>query len=212
LILYHYAVYKVKITLRRNSKDMELLDAIKNRRSIREFSPRLIPRKTLEALFSAAIEAPSPKNAQPWNFVVYEGKNKEALISMISKMVEKELSQGRGNRGISETVNIIKNAPVFILVYNRAFLRYANEPDPVTARIIDVQSIGACIQNLLLAAHEKGIGSLWICDLQDIPSVKQMLETKYEMVAALALGYPQHCPQRPPRDPLENVVCWSPEN
>lgn len=187
---------------------MELLNAIKNRRSIRRFLNIPVARDVLESVFDAAIEAPSPKNAQPWNFVVFEGEMRDALIAKISAVVNQELELGHINEGVHATVHALKQAPVFVLVYNRATLRYQKEADPITARIIDVQSIGASIQNLLLAAHEKGLGTLWICDLLDVKPVVELLVSDQELVAALAIGYPGVTPPRPPRRSIDETVSW----
>lgn len=188
---------------------MELLDAIKCRRSIRCFLSDPVPRDFLEYIFNAAMEAPSPKNAQPWDFVVFEGGKRDALVAKISILVEEEMGKGRANAGIVETVRVLAQAPLIVLVFNRATSRYEAEPYPVTARVIDVQSIGASIQNLLLAAHEKGLGTLWICDLLDVRPVLEMMESGKELVAAIAVGYPGETPARPPRRSIDEAVSWS---
>lgn len=187
---------------------MELLEAIKNRRSIRRFLDVPVARDVLESVFEAAMEAPSPKNAQPWNFVVFEGEMRDTLIAKISAMVYEELELGLINDGVIATVKVLKQAPIVVFVYNRATSRYQKEADPITARVIDVQSIGASIQNLLLAAHEKGLGTLWICDLLDINPVVEMLVSDQELVAALAIGYPGIEPSRPPRRSIHESVSW----
>lgn len=187
---------------------MQLDTVIKNRRSIRHFLKTPVPRDVLESVFSAAIEAPSPKNAQPWSLVVFQETPKDELVKTISKLVNEEYKDGHLHPGVLETVNVMKQAPVIVLVYNRATDRYEKEVDPVVARMIDVQSIGACIQNLLLTAYENNLGTLWICDLLDVISVKRMLENELELVAALAIGYTNVDPPRPPRRTLNETVTW----
>lgn len=187
---------------------MELLDSIKNRRSIRCFSDAPVPQEIVRELLSAAIEAPSPKNAQPWHFVVFSGSKQKELMGEIKQIVDAELDHGRILPCIKSSVLAMETAPLTILVFNRATQRYAKEPFPIIARSIDVQSIGACIQNLLLAACEKGLGTLWVCDLLDVQPVLKNLESDEELVAAIALGYPAIAPHRPRRLPLDDVVTW----
>jgi nitroreductase len=73
----------------------------------------------------------------------------------------------------------------------------------------NVQSIGAAIQNILLAALEYGVGSLWICDIyfayQDLLA---WLNTDRQIIAAVALGYPAENPFPRPRKPLDAVIEW----
>ena len=190
---------------------MELMQAIRTRRSIRSFAKDPIPREIIESLLRAATEAPSPKNNQPWRFVVVAGEKRDSLLATIHGMVQEELAGGRIGVWVEATVRAMENAPVFILVYNRATSRYKTEKDPVLARVIDVQSIGACIQNMLLATHEQGLGALWICDLLDVEPVVRMLQSEEELVAVIAMGYPAVSPPHPPRYPLEDVVTWQTE-
>ena len=190
---------------------MELLNAIRNRRSIRRFINEPVPRELLEHVFSAAMEAPSPKNAQPWDFVVFEGEKRDTLVAKISTIVDNEWRLGRTNAGVVTTVRVIEQAPVVVLVFNRATARYLKEPEPVIARVIDVQSIGASIQNLLLAAYDKGLGTLWICDLLDVLPVRELLESDQELVAAIAIGFPGERPKHPPRRPIVDSVSWNSE-
>lgn len=190
---------------------MELMQAIRSRRSIRHFKSTPVPRDVVEALLAAAAEAPSPKNAQPWRFVVFAGGQRTELLARIKELVGQELAAGRISPCVSPTLRAMEEAPVIVLVYNRATSRYATEKDPIIARVVDVQSIGACIQNLLLAAQERGVGTLWICDLLDVEPVLGVLQADEELVAAVALGYPDCAPPRPPRCAMSDIVTWRTE-
>jgi nitroreductase len=75
--------------------------------------------------------------------------------------------------------------------------------------VVDVQSIGAAIQNMLLAAQESGLGSLWMCDV--FYAYKELcawLGQSGEMIAAVALGYADESPAARPRKPIGEVVRW----
>jgi nitroreductase len=102
----------------------------------------------------------------------------------------------------------MEQAPVILLVFNGESKKY-NSKDPILARVVDVQSIGACIQNLALAATSIGIGTLWICDiLYAHDDIRQFADCDHELVAAVALGYPNEIPGPKSRKPLEANVTW----
>lgn len=71
------------------------------------------------------------------------------------------------------------------------------------------QSISAAIQNMLLAATEKGIGSLWICDIYfAYPELCKWLDSDGQLIAAIAFGYPNEFPKERPRKKIDDVVEW----
>lgn len=79
----------------------------------------------------------------------------------------------------------------------------------VLMNVVDVQSVGAAIQNMLLAALELGVGSLWICDVfEAYNELCQWLDEPGQMVAAVSLGYADVSPKAPSRKPLSEVTRW----
>ena len=75
--------------------------------------------------------------------------------------------------------------------------------------VCNIQSISAAIQNMLLAAEERGIGSLWVCDIYfAYQELCEWLAGEGELIAALALGYPDEAPAQRPRKKLDEVVQW----
>jgi nitroreductase len=74
---------------------------------------------------------------------------------------------------------------------------------------VDTQSIGAAIQNMLLAAQAMGLGTLWMCDVcSAYQQLEEWLGESGELVAAVALGYADEQPAARPRRPLSEVVRW----
>jgi len=72
-----------------------------------------------------------------------------------------------------------------------------------------VQSVGAAIENLLLAATELGLGSLWVADVWDAyPELNEWLGTDHQLVSAILLGWTDQTPPVPPRKPMDEVVRW----
>lgn len=75
--------------------------------------------------------------------------------------------------------------------------------------ICNIQSISASIQNMLLAATEKGIGSLWICDIYfAYAELCEWLGSDGQLIAAIAFGYPNEFPKERPRKKIEDIVEW----
>lgn len=128
-----------------------VLEAIKNRRSIRKYLPEQINDEELEAILEAAQYAPSARNDQPWHFTVIqdpeliEYMNKEAKRSM-----KKSGENWLVNIGNSERYHVFHHAPTVIVVSGEIG---ATEP------LVDCS---AATQNILLAAEALGIGSCWI--------------------------------------------------
>ncbi len=95
---------------------------------------------------------------------------------------------------------IIREAPVCIGVFMDTEVSYHREKD--------LQSIGACIQNMLLAAHCMGLGSVWLGEiLKNKDKVEEILQTppNYDFMALVAVGYPAK-EGRSTRRPLEEVI------
>jgi len=147
---------------------METIEAIRTRRSVREFKDEDVSDSTLEQILEAGRWAPSGLNNQAWRFIVVRNQDTKVAISRLTKY-------GR----------IIKNAPVLIAVFL--------DRDHMYDYIKDVQSIGACIQNMLLAVHSMGLGGVWLGEiLKNKETVNRILEApdSYELMAVIALGRP----------------------
>lgn len=134
---------------------------------MRFYETKHIETEKILKILRAAIYAPSGNNGQPWKFKIITEKN---LIYEISKL--------------SENSRWIKLAPCLIIVYldKRCSYHY----------IKDVQSCGAAIQNMLLTAHEIGIGSCWVGDLlEKANTVNELLQVDdcLELMGAVSLGY-----------------------
>ncbi len=189
---------------------MDLREAIKKRRSVRKFKNKTIPREEIAAIIESAIAAPSGKNLQPWHFTVVTGEKKDALVELLVKTTKKLIGQGVNTGSCLGSARAMDEAPVLILIYNTR--GNPQKPPRGSARYrwsVDIQSIGAAIQNMLLEATARGIGSLWICDVFFADEeITAWLGRKDELVAAVALGYPDEEPQTTPRKPREAVTKW----
>lgn len=186
---------------------MEIIKAIKERRSIRKFQDKIIPKDVIEELLELSIKAPSGKNRQPWRFVVLQGKKKDELVILMTNVVKIRKEKGMNIGSCEISINAINEAPVMILVFN-AFSNF--EEDYNHYRLLtDTQSIGASIQTMILAAEDLGLGSLWICDIfYSNHEICSWLNRKDELVAGIALGYANQLPYPRPRKLLSEVTEW----
>jgi nitroreductase len=109
------------------------------------------------------------------------------------------------------TARVMERAPVTVFVYNEdaAVDACALDLYAMVGSLPAVQSIGAAIQNMLLAAHELGVGSLWICDVfYAYRELTAWLGETHQMIAAVSLGYPAESPGPRPRKPVREVTTW----
>lgn len=158
------------------------------RRSVRVFKDTPIEEAHIDFMLKAGMQAPSAKNQQPWRFLVIKNK---ALL--------KELST------VSQGARHLANAPLGIVVT----MKEDGMPMP-HMRPLDC---AASTQNILLAAHEQGLGAVWIGVFplsMRIESVRKMLnipptQTPFAMIA---IGHPKHAVDGKPRDLTDRVEVY----
>lgn len=195
-----------------------MIAEIFDRRSIRKFSDRPISREDIEEIIESGMKAPSSKNRQPWKFIVIQGEAKKEMLKAFRKGIEREekesplLPNSRQHiAGARHTVEIMEEAPVILFVVNilgKGIFEKRN-PEEIIYEICNIQSLSASIQNMLLAATEKGIGSLWICDIFfAYLELSRWLNEEGELMAAVAFGYPDESPGERPRKSMEETVEW----
>lgn len=165
-----------------------LLEVIKKRRTIRKYMPEPIPDDYIDKVIDAARWAPSGANTQPWEFVIVKDQEvKRQMGFTVSGAV------ARGNKGTVPPQPYFKGAPVLIVVCGDPRLMEAYPKGEIREELF-VSSMGASIQNMLLAATALGLeGSVWgtvgplggvrIKDMLNIPQV-------FKVSAIVPLGYP----------------------
>jgi nitroreductase len=148
---------------------MNILEGIYTRRSVREFADQPVEREQLLEIIKAGTWAPSGLNNQPWRFVIVQKTD-----------VKKELGR-QTNYGF-----VIERAPACIAVFVDRTVMYND--------VKDHQAMGACIQNMLLAAHAMGLGAVWLGEiLKNAGAVRTLLGLPIEMelMAVVPIGYPK---------------------
>lgn len=188
---------------------METFEAIESRRSIRKFKTDSISRETLMKILKAGTLAPSGKNKQPWKFYVVQGHKRQEMTDAMQKGITRLEAMGVNTGSARYSMEIMAQAPVTIFVFNPTSKHPLLERDTLEtySDIVDIQSVGAAIQNMLLAAVDLGLGSLWICDVFfAYEEICAWLEEKGQMVAAVAFGVPDQKPQARPRKTVESLT------
>lgn len=195
-----------------------MIPAIYDRRSIRKFTDKPISKNDITDILQSGIKAPSSKNRQPWKYIVIQGNAKEEMLNAFRKGIEREendsalLPQSKQHIAAAKyTINIMEEAPVIFFVVNSLGKNISVEltTEEHIYEICNIQSISASIQNMLLAATEKGIGSLWICDIYfAYPELYKWLNSDGQLIAAIAFGYPNEAPKERPRKNLDDIVEW----
>lgn len=174
---------------------MELQACILSRTSSRIFNSDKIPDKVLTEILDAARYAPSPKNRQPWRFKVLNDEEKMKLVKHYHETVSAQSCSSyhlmsNENDSVYASFHIIQQAPILILVFNKYPSEYTLSGHNSYFDLMNIQSIGAAIQNILLKATDLGIGSLWIGDIFAEESfILEQYPNNGKLIAGIVLGY-----------------------
>lgn len=190
----------------------EVLDAIKQRRSIRKYQPRKVPREAVEDVLAAAGWAPSAHNSQPWRFIVLADTSvKRELTDAMADAWATDLAKDGAKVNAKmreERVERFADAPVLILACSTmdGLRKFPDEKRQMCERDLAMQSLGAAMQNLLLAAYVKGLGACWFCAPGFCKeTVRKVLKIPdaVEPEAFVIMGYPAETPLVPTKKSLE---------
>jgi len=168
---------------------VELLDIIKNRRSIRKYYKEDIPTEDLYKILEAARWAPSAGNLQPWEFIIIKNDT----------IKEKIASAAYGQYWITE-------APIIIIactdIYRTASVYGRRGKD-----LYCIQDVAAAIQNILLMAHYMGYGTCWVgaFNEEEISSILSLPE-HVRPLAIIPIGKPREKPAPRKRRPLHDII------
>ena len=192
---------------------------LRERRSVRRFKNEPVKNAIVERVLEAGLWAPSPHGTQPWRFVVITRRaNREHLAEAMAASWRHNLEMDNEPAEVIEgrlagSRRRLLEAPVLIIVclYTADSDRY---PDPVRAkaeRTMAVQSLGACVENMLLTAYASGIDAGWMCAPLFCPEiVVEALGLDPELTphGLIAMGHAAAAPRRRPRRSLETLIVW----
>lgn len=187
---------------------MDVIEAIKTRRSIRRYSDRPIEEEKLQAVLEAFRMAPSWANFQCWRLIVIKDKELKAKISALSYVESFFAPLGYKS---NPSMKALAEAPVVIVL--------CADPDK-SGTLWEQQyylvDAGIAAQNLMLAARGLGLGTVFVGVYQE-DGVKKLLNIpeRIRVVGLLPLGYPaeeqRNVPSRKPVGEFCFLERWSSE-
>jgi len=168
---------------------MEVMEAIRTRRSVRRYAPDPIPAEKLDTVLEAARLAPTACNYQPFKLVIVKDEaTRRQLVPACA-----------GQAFVAE-------APVIIVGCAFEDQAYQRQAGSMSSFAIDLSIV---FDHITLAAVDQGLGTCWIGAfdeqaVRDIVGVPQDVR----VVALTPLGVPAEDPAMPPRKPIEELVCY----
>ncbi len=167
---------------------MTVMDAIRNRRSIRYFENRDIPEAVADSLAAALRLAPSAGNLQSRRFYF-----------VFDPEVRKNLARAALNQ------NFIARAPLVVVACldRRIAVRYGDRG----VNLYAIQDVSASVMNLMLAAEELGLGTVWVGAFNEFDVFEALdMPNHLRPVAIVPVGYPSRRPGPSPRLSKEELI------
>ncbi len=196
---------------------MELLEAIKSRRSIRKFKPDALPDEYIKELIQAGRLAPSGINVQPTRYIVIKSEDARTKLKECTPLpfvaaAPVVIACCIDMQSINSTkarVKELREAKAFTgtplddenMDYNK------EEQDKINIKSYLSLNAAIAIDHITLRAVDLGLGSCWVM-MFDKEKVRNLLnlEERYEIVALLPIGYPDQSPSQRPRLDLEKLI------
>jgi nitroreductase len=204
---------------------MEVMDVIRTRRSIRRFAAKPIPRETIVELLEAANLAPTASNRQPWEFVVVGRSYLDCLYNTLNESFSARVTNV-SERTMRET---IKDLPIPVDVdedkldgIRRFYKTLGGSPVAIVVTLPkegdywtyrnNISDAAAAIENLILAGWDQGLGTCWMTGplttrAKEIAHILEIPEDR-EIVALVAVGYPDQQPRMPPKKNVAMKTRW----
>ncbi|MCX7905263.1 MAG: nitroreductase family protein [Elusimicrobiales bacterium] len=175
---------------------MDFLDLVKARKSIRKFKVSSISDDILKYILECGINSPSACNIQPYRFIVIRGRFKDKFCKEVFS-------------GIYHFCSFVKDAFVIIAIIRNKKSFKMKIGELVTDCDFSLIDIGICGQQIVLAATEKGLGSLWI-GWFDREKAKKMLKvsTDERVEILIAIGEKGEEPSERKKKTFDEVVSF----
>lgn len=187
---------------------MDVLEAIKSRRSIAKMKDQPVPQELIEQVIEAGTWAPNRYLTEPWRFFVIQGNGRNELSKVMENIVIQsgiDLESEEGKRKLEKERNKPFRAPVIIAVAAEV------TENGKTLRIEEIGAVYAAIENMLLAAHGLGLAAYWKTgNACYSPLMKEFfhLKEKDDVLALINLGYADSEKNPPHKRPLQELIKW----
>jgi nitroreductase len=168
---------------------MDLMEAIKTRRSIRRYKSTPVDDGLLKEVLNAARLAPSADNAQPWRIIVVMDEQTKLRLA----------AAANGQKFIAQ-------APIVLVACGIPDEAFPTAGGYMSSHVIDV---AIAVDHLTLAAHSSGLGTCWIASFKE-DKVREALGIPEDVrvIAMTPLGYPDETPEKSPRKNLEELILY----
>ena len=183
------------------------------RRSIRAFARRPVPRDLLDGLVEAACLAPAPHHSRPWRWCVVDTEGAKAALAdgMGARWAADLASDGTDRARIDELLDASRDkltaAPALLLACLtwEGLDRYPDDARRAAEWGMALLSLGAAVENLMLAATDAGLASCWVAAPIFCPDEARdalALPGEWSPQALVLVGYPDPAYRPPPRPPV----------
>jgi nitroreductase len=185
---------------------MDVLEAIRTRRTASKIRPDVPPRELIEEIIEAATWAPNHRLNEPWRFFVVAGAAREQFGELMAADACQNLDDPKKASGIVESqMKKATRSPVIVAV--------ACDPpsSPKIDPVEDVCAVACGVQNLMLAAHAKGLATKWSSGQPCYsPAIKQFfgLTPEHQILGYIYLGYPDEPAKMAARTPHHEKTTW----
>ncbi len=188
---------------------MSVMDAIYQRRAVRDYTPQKIDQAIIRTLIDAAIHAPTAMHEEPWAFAVIQDKNMLNRLSYSAKELVRSEAHGSDSYQAKHALDLVSK-PDFHVFYNAGALIviYSRLQGPFVAADCWLSA-----ENLMLAACAKGLGTCVIgfaVSALNMPEWKAELKIPAEMtaIAPIIMGMPAgETPLVPRKQP--EIISWN---
>jgi nitroreductase len=207
----------------------EFKDIVHGRRSVRKYTDQEVLNEDVEEIIDCARYAPSDTNSQTWEFIVIKNKEKIKHIEQLTWEALHEKAAEAERKGLEKEGKLLtrsfgpyatafSDAPVLIIClatpYQSKFRERIFEPIQLVPQSVweeeGIKSSCLAAQNLMLAAHARGLGT---CPMTGPVLLAQDKLRKYLQIDAekqinmvISLGYPKESPKKLPRKEVSEIV------